>query len=136
MIWNGAQFHLLVNHLPVVGFIGVIGALAIAMVIRSMDVKRFVLAATVIAGLSALAPFWTGEPAEETIEHLPGVDKALIEEHEEAAEYKERHFSNRVFRDLDEIVAAGVEAWQSLTADVVRSVCGVPWCPFEMSPPA
>jgi len=87
MIWNGAQLHLLVNHLPVVGFMGVIAALAVAMFIRSLDVRRFVLATTVVVGLSALAPFWTGEPAEETIEHLPGVDKALIEEHEEAAEF-------------------------------------------------
>ena len=87
MIWNGAQFHLLVNHLPVIGFIGIIPAVAFAMVAKSLDVKRFVLATAVIVGLSALAPFWTGEPAEETLEHLPGVDKALIHEHEEAAEF-------------------------------------------------
>lgn len=64
MIWNGAQFHLLVNHLPVVGFVGVIAALAVAMLIRSLDVKRLVLGTTVVVGLSALAPYWTGEPAE------------------------------------------------------------------------
>ena len=40
-----------------------------------------------------MSPFWrsrlilTGEPAEEVIEHLPGVSKATIEEHEDAATF-------------------------------------------------
>lgn len=40
-------------------------ALIVAMNVKSIDVKRFVLLATVVVGLSALAPYWTGEPAEE-----------------------------------------------------------------------
>lgn len=87
MVFNGAQFHLFVNHLPVIGFVGAVLALIAATAMQSLDVKRFVLALTVIAGLSSLASYWTGEPAEEVVEHLPGVDKALIEEHEEAAEF-------------------------------------------------
>lgn len=87
MIWNGAQFHMLVNHLPVIGFIGVVPAIAFGMISKSLDIKRFVLVTTTIVGLSALAPFWTGEPAEETLERLPGFDKELIHEHEEAAEF-------------------------------------------------
>ncbi len=87
MMINGAQFHLLVNHLPVVGFIGATLTLIVAIVVTSTAIKKFVLGITVIAGLSALPAFWTGEPAEEVIEHLPGTDKALIHEHEEAAEF-------------------------------------------------
>ncbi len=86
MLWNGAQWHLLVNHLPVVGFFGVVLALAFALKVRSVDIKKFVLLSTVIIGLSALAPFWTGEPAEEVVENLAGVSKNLIHEHEELAE--------------------------------------------------
>ena len=86
MIFNGAQFHMLVNHLPVIGFIGMVLALAVAIKVQSLDIKRFVLLATVIVGVSALAPFWTGEPAEEVVEGLPGVSKDLIHEHEELAE--------------------------------------------------
>jgi hypothetical protein len=86
MVFNGAQFHMLVNHLPVIGFLGMVLALAVAMKIQSIDIKRFVLLATVIVGASALAPYWTGEPAEEVIENLPGVSKDLIHEHEELAE--------------------------------------------------
>jgi len=86
MVFNGAQFHMLVNHLPVIGFLGMVVALGVAMKVQSIDIKRFVLLATVIVGASALAPYWTGEPAEEVIEHLPGVSKDLIHEHEELAE--------------------------------------------------
>lgn len=86
MVFNGAQFHMLVNHLPVIGFLGMILALAVAIVVQSLDIKRFVLLATVVVGASALAPYFTGEPAEDVIEHLPGVSKDLIHEHEELAE--------------------------------------------------
>lgn len=87
MVLNGAQFHMLVNHLPVIGFVGVVLALMVASLITSSDVKKFVLGLTVVVGLSALPALWTGEPAEEVVEHLPGADKALIHEHEEAAEF-------------------------------------------------
>lgn len=36
--------------------------------------------------MSVLPVYFTGEPAEENIEHLPGVSESLIEAHEEAAE--------------------------------------------------
>jgi hypothetical protein len=86
MVWNGAQFHMLVNHLPVIGFVGMVLALAVAVTVQSLDIKRFVLVATALVGLSALAPFLTGESAEEVIEHEPGVSESLIHEHEELAE--------------------------------------------------
>ena len=61
-------------------------ALAVAIKIQSADVKRFILLATILVGASALAPYWTGEPAEGSIEHLPGISKNLIHAHEELAE--------------------------------------------------
>lgn len=87
MVFNGAQFHLFVNHLPVIGFVGAALALMVATAMKSIDIKRFVLGLTIVAGLSSLPALWTGEPAEEVVEHLPGIDKALIHEHEEAAEF-------------------------------------------------
>jgi hypothetical protein len=86
MVFNGAQFHMLVNHLPVVGFVFLIIGLGVAMRVKSLDIKRFVLLSTVLIGASALAPYWTGEPAEEVIEHLPGVSEKNIHAHEEMAE--------------------------------------------------
>lgn len=86
MVFNGAQFHMMVNHLPVVGFIGIVLALLVTLKFKSPDVRRFVLLATVLVGLTALPSLWTGEPAEEVIEDLPGISKKLIHEHEELAE--------------------------------------------------
>ena len=86
MLFNGAQIHMLVNHLPVIGFLGMIPALIVAMVVKSIDIKRFVLLSVVVVGISALAPYFTGEPAEDVVENLPGVSKDQIHEHEELAE--------------------------------------------------
>jgi hypothetical protein len=86
MVFNGAQFHMLVNHLPVIGFVGIVLALLVTLKLKSSEVRRFVLLATVLVGLSALPSLWTGEPAEEVIEDLPGISKELIHEHEELAE--------------------------------------------------
>lgn len=87
MVFNGAQFHLIMNHLPVVGFLGLVPALLFAVLTSSVDIKRFILMVTVIVGLSSLAAYWTGEPAEEVVEHLPGIEEKVIHEHEEAAEF-------------------------------------------------
>jgi hypothetical protein len=84
MVFNGAQLHMLVNHVPVIGFMGIVLALAFAMKVQSADVKRFVLLGTVIVGFSGLAPYFTGEPAEGVVEHMATENR--IHEHEELAE--------------------------------------------------
>jgi uncharacterized membrane protein len=84
---NGAQFHLLVNHLPVVGFLWLLPALVVAIKVQSVEVKRFVLFATVIIGFSALAPFLTGGSAAELVKSLPDITEARIHEHAEAGMY-------------------------------------------------
>ena len=40
---------------------------------------------------------------------------------------RERFFSHRMFDSYDEIVEACCTAWNSLTADQLRSLCGYPW---------
>ncbi len=82
---NAAHLHLLVNHLPIVGFaLGLI--LLAATLLRRGDRGMFVAAAlvVVISGAGGLAAQFTGEPAEEVVEHLPGVSEELIESHEKA----------------------------------------------------
>lgn len=86
MVYNGAQLHLLVNHIPVLGFPFLVLLLIVALFSKIAEVKRYTLVASVAIGLSSLLPFWTGEPAEEVIEKMPGVSEHLIEEHEEIAE--------------------------------------------------
>jgi hypothetical protein len=45
----------------------------------------FSLGVFVFTALLALPVYFIGEPAEEVVEHLPGVAKSLIEKHENAA---------------------------------------------------
>jgi uncharacterized membrane protein len=82
---NGAQIHLLTNHIPVLG-LGFSAALTAAGMLRGSDeLKKAGLWAFVLAGLSALPAYFSGEGSEEIVEHLPGVTEALIKAHEEIA---------------------------------------------------
>ncbi len=83
---NGPQLHLMLNHLPVVGFILLTPILALTAWRGDTRLKQLTLLGTVAIALLSLPAFWTGEPAEDGIEHLQGVAKHLIHEHEEAAE--------------------------------------------------
>lgn len=83
---NGAQFHLLVNHLPVLGALFGAALTAAGLALGKDDLKKAGLWTLVVAGLSAIAANSSGEGAEEAVEHLPGVAERLIHEHEEAAE--------------------------------------------------
>lgn len=83
---NPAHLHLVVNHLPIVGFaIGVLLLLA-TMIFRG-DRGLFLasLIVLVASGAGGLAAQFTGEPAEEIVEGLPDVPESLIESHEDAA---------------------------------------------------
>jgi len=83
---NGAQIHLLTNHVPVLG-VAFAAALTLAGVVRGSDeLKKAGLWAFVLAALSALPAYFTGEGAEHVVERLPDVTKGLIHDHEEAAE--------------------------------------------------
>jgi uncharacterized membrane protein len=85
---NPAHLHLLVNHLPIVGFaIGVL--LLIATMIFRGDRGMFLasLIVIVMSGAGGLAAQFTGEPAEEVVEGLPDVPDSLVGTHEDAAKF-------------------------------------------------
>jgi uncharacterized membrane protein len=82
---NWGHIHLILNHLPVVGTIFGVLLLMLALLRKSEELKRVSLGVFVFTALLALPVYFTGEPAEEVVEHLPGVVKSLIEEHENAA---------------------------------------------------
>jgi hypothetical protein len=75
----------LLNHIPVVGTLIGLGLLALALWRRADELKRAALGLLLICALIALPTYMTGEPAENGVEGLPGVSKALIEQHEKAA---------------------------------------------------
>lgn len=82
---NLAHIHLILNHIPVVGIPVALAFLAYGIFWKNAATERFAL--LVLVGLAAvvLPVYFTGEPAEELIEHLPGVAESFIEAHEDAA---------------------------------------------------
>ena len=82
---SSVHFHLLLNHFPVIGILIVIALLAAAIVRRSNDVAKVSLGLLAALGAISLVVFFTGEPAEEAIENLPGFSEAITERHEEFA---------------------------------------------------
>lgn len=79
------QMHLMLNHLPLYGLLFVAVAVGAGFVARKGTLVRFGLAMLVAVALSAVVVLFTGEPAEETVEHLAGVSKSTIEAHERVA---------------------------------------------------
>lgn len=83
---NGAHWHLVLNHLPII--IPVIGLLIIigGFLFKSEILKRTAYCVFIVGALTAIAAFSTGEGAEEVVEKLNSVDERFIKVHKEAAE--------------------------------------------------
>ena len=79
------HLHLLLNHLPVIGLLGVIVLLIVALKVRSDDISKLSLALLGVLSVIGLLTFLTGDPAAESIENLPGFSEAITERHEEFA---------------------------------------------------
>src|SRR5437868_4962602 len=79
------HLHLLLNHVPVVGIFGLVVLFVLAAWRRSSELGKVALGLTVTLAAIAVGVYFTGEPAEELVEHLPGFDKRLVEAHERAA---------------------------------------------------
>jgi uncharacterized membrane protein len=83
---SAAQVHLALNHLPMgLALVGV-PLLGIALWRRSSELKAVGSLLLILAAVAAVPTFLSGEPAEEIVEHLPGVSKDVIHGHEESGE--------------------------------------------------
>lgn len=82
---SGAHLHLILNHVPVLGAVFGLLLLSYGLLRRSDGVVRASLWTLAVVGIAGLAAYWTGEPAEEVVENLPGISEAILERHEEAA---------------------------------------------------
>lgn len=83
---NGAHWHLIVNHLPIIfPVVGVI-VMVTGLVSKSEAVKRTAFAIFIIGASASIAAMTTGEGAEEEVaKKISGVEN-YIENHEETAE--------------------------------------------------
>lgn len=83
---NTTHIHLLLNHFPIIGTL--IGSLLLFWGILRKEHNIKLLAAVLLFSMAlvAIPVFLTGEPAEESVEKIPGVSEQMIHLHEEAAE--------------------------------------------------
>lgn len=83
---TATHVHLLITHLPI--FASLFGGFVLAwgIVTKSTPTKYAAYVILVISAIGAAIANATGEAAEETVEHLPGVLHTAIHTHEEAAE--------------------------------------------------
>lgn len=79
---NGAHFHLIVNHLPIIFPIVSLLVLALGMITKSTHVKRTAFFILIIGAITAAIAMISGEGAEETVEHMKGISESYIETHE------------------------------------------------------
>lgn len=83
---NGAHWHLVVNHLPIIfPIVGVIITIT-GLISKSGAVKRTAFMIFIFGALASIAAMNTGEGAEEVVEKINGVTENFIESHEETAE--------------------------------------------------
>lgn len=80
---TSVQLHLALTHVPVI-----LSLVGLAMFVTALFLKNPTLTRTsyillIIAGIAAIPVYLTGEGAEESVEHLPGVSESIIERHED-----------------------------------------------------
>lgn len=83
---SATHLHLVLNHIPILGVPFGIALLVAGVLRHSEELKKAALVTFALAALMVAPVFLTGEPAEESVEHLVGVSESLIERHEELAE--------------------------------------------------
>lgn len=82
---NGAHYHLVLNHLPII--IPIIGVVVLVggFIVKSEIVKRTAYCIFILGAITAFAAIATGDGAEDVVKHIEGISKNLIHEHEEKA---------------------------------------------------
>lgn len=83
---NAARFHLVINHLPIVGVALAAVLLILALLQRAeRGALRAAVLVLAISAAGAVAAYVSGEPAEEIAERLPGTSEQALEVHEDRA---------------------------------------------------
>lgn len=79
------HLHLLITHLPIYGSILGILVLIYGMITKSRQTTMAAYFVLLISTIGGIIAFSSGETAEETVENIQGINKSIIEEHEEFA---------------------------------------------------
>ena len=116
---SAAHWHLVLNHIPLLGILFGTALLAYGVWRRQEDVQIASLGLLVVAGLAVIAVYLTGEPAEEVVEGLAGVSHDAIETHEHFAWY------GLVAGIATGVVALGTLLYGALRRRLVRWTVGL-----------
>src|SRR5919202_2607175 len=79
------HFHLLLNHLPVLGAIFGTTLLVLSLFLKGSQLTRVAWGTLAVAALFSVPTYLTGDPAEDAVRGLPGVSRAVIASHEQMA---------------------------------------------------
>lgn len=82
---NTAHWHLILNHVPILGTLACIILIAFGLLRKNRDNQLLGLTGIVLMALISLIVMETGEGAEELVEKLPGIAEAAMDAHEDAA---------------------------------------------------
>jgi uncharacterized membrane protein len=85
-MFNAAQLHLLVNHLPIIGLLLGILILTLGVFSKNQTVSNVALGVFIFAAIGAFLSMRSGEGAEDIVKQLKVTQKGVIHEHEESAE--------------------------------------------------
>jgi hypothetical protein len=79
---SSVQIHLMLNHVPVLASVIAVAILSWGLLRKNEEVIRVSFYLLIGSALVALPVYFSGEGAEEAVEHLPAVLESLIETHE------------------------------------------------------
>jgi formate hydrogenlyase subunit 3/multisubunit Na+/H+ antiporter MnhD subunit len=82
---SAAHVHLLLNHIPILGSIFGLLVLCYGMLRKSDEIKKTSLGVFLITALLTIPVYLTGDGAAEIVGNLPGVSRAIIQQHDKAA---------------------------------------------------
>ena len=80
-----AHLHLMLNHIPILGPMLVLGLLAWGVARRDWSYSRLALILALVVGLFSVPVYISGEPAEHALEDIRTLPESTVEAHEEAA---------------------------------------------------
>lgn len=81
---NTAHWHLMFNHLPIVGtVIGTVILILGYLVKNTPVVRQTAMGVFVFSALSAIPAYFTGEGAEELVKKIPGITDQILDTHED-----------------------------------------------------
>ena len=84
---NGAYWHIATNHIPVIAMPFIFFLLLGGLLRKSQDLIKASYVAAIVVALMTIFVWKTGGPAARVVKELPGIQRADIHDHAEAADF-------------------------------------------------